>query len=76
MEVVAPFVAASKADTVKLGLKLGVDFAQTWSCYRGGEKACGACPTCYERKLAFEQAGVPDPIDYEELNADRTDFRG
>jgi 7-cyano-7-deazaguanine synthase len=66
VRIVAPFVTASKADTVALGLKLGVDFSRTWSCYRGGDKACGTCPTCYERKLAFEQADRIDPLEYEE----------
>ena len=40
-------------------LKLGVDFGHTWSCYRGGEKPCGTCPTCVERTTAFHEAGVP-----------------
>jgi 7-cyano-7-deazaguanine synthase len=60
----APFVAKSKAETVALGLELGVNFTQTWSCYRGGESACGTCPTCVERLNAFKANGIADPISY------------
>lgn len=60
----APFVAKSKGDTVGVGLALGVDFAQTWSCYRGGESACGTCPTCVERLNAFKANAITDPIAY------------
>ncbi len=62
----APFVASSKCETVKVGVRLGVDFAKTWSCYRGGERACGTCPTCVERLNAFAGAGLPDPLPYVE----------
>lgn len=57
----APFVAKAKAEIVELGVELGVDFAQTWSCYRGGDTPCGTCPTCVERRNAFARAGVLDP---------------
>lgn len=60
----APLIGKRKAELVKMGTALGVDFAQTWSCYRGGEKACGACPTCVERLKAFAEAGVYDPLPY------------
>jgi 7-cyano-7-deazaguanine synthase len=60
----APFVSKSKAETVALGLELGVDFTQTWSCYRGGESACGTCPTCVERLNAFKANGIADPVSY------------
>lgn len=60
----APFVRMKKAETVRLGLALGVDFAHTWSCYRGGERACGVCPTCVERLHAFEAVGAVDPVPY------------
>jgi 7-cyano-7-deazaguanine synthase len=63
----APFVAMRKADLLRLGLQLGVDYAQTWSCYRGGAKACGTCPTCVERLKAFREVGVPDPLEYETI---------
>ncbi|MCP4644226.1 MAG: 7-cyano-7-deazaguanine synthase QueC [bacterium] len=60
----APFVAKSKSETVALGLKLGVDFSHTWSCYRGDDEACGTCPTCVERLAAFREAGAHDPVAY------------
>jgi 7-cyano-7-deazaguanine synthase len=61
----APFVNTRKSDAIQLGVELGVDFSKTWSCYRGGEQACGTCPTCVERLAAFDQAGVPDPLPYQ-----------
>ena len=63
--VLAPFLHASKADIVRLGAALGVPFADTWSCYRGGAAHCGTCGTCVERREAFELAGVADPTKYE-----------
>lgn len=60
----APFVTKRKAETVRLGLELSVDFAHTWSCYRGGDTACGACPTCIERLNAFKENGAQDPLSY------------
>lgn len=64
VQIRAPFVEERKAATVRLGLELGVDFAHTWSCYRGGETACGACPTCVERINAFHECGATDPLQY------------
>jgi len=58
----APFVTASKADNVRTGIELGVDFGRTWSCYRGGDIPCGTCPTCVERRNAFDAVGVADPL--------------
>lgn len=60
----APFVQHSKADLLRIGLDLGVDYGQTWSCYRGETLACGRCPTCAERLQAFAEIGVPDPLEY------------
>jgi len=60
----APFVAIPKAGIVAEGARLGVPFAQTWSCYRGGAVHCGRCGTCVERREAFHLAGVDDPTDY------------
>ncbi len=62
VEIVAPFVNLRKAEEIALGLELGVDFAHTWSCYRGGQRPCGNCPTCTERRQAFEEAAIPDPL--------------
>lgn len=64
VKIEAPFVRFSKADVLRTGLDLGVDYAQTWSCYAGGEVACGKCPTCAERLKAFEEVGLIDPILY------------
>ena len=63
--ILAPFVTFSKAQTLKVGLELGVDYGKTWSCYAGRNKACGTCPTCSERLTAFAELGVKDPLEYE-----------
>ncbi|MFA6241001.1 MAG: 7-cyano-7-deazaguanine synthase QueC [Candidatus Hydrogenedentales bacterium] len=60
----APFIRSKKVDSVRLGATLGVNFAYTWSCYRGFDKACGTCPTCVERMNAFREAGLKDPLPY------------
>lgn len=60
-----PYVLMSKGDIVKRGLELGVDYADTWSCYKGGEHACGKCGACNERLEAFRFAGAHDPVEYE-----------
>ncbi len=58
----APFMHMTKADEVKLGERLGVDFGLTWTCYRGGDKPCGTCDSCLLRAKAFAEAGVEDPL--------------
>ncbi|MCQ2229068.1 MAG: 7-cyano-7-deazaguanine synthase QueC [Bacteroidales bacterium] len=63
----APFVNMTKAEEIKLGNKLGVDFSLTWSCYRGGEKPCGTCDSCLLRARAFKEAGVTDTSIYRPL---------
>lgn len=60
----APLINNSKADNLRLGMELGVDFAHTWSCYRGNDISCGTCPTCVERLNAFKTIGCSDPIPY------------
>lgn len=64
IQIRAPFTGLRKSQELALGRELGVDFAHTWSCYRGGELACGRCPTCVERLRAFAEAGQPDPLPY------------
>lgn len=61
VRIEAPFVATSKTEIVRIGVGLGVDFGQTWSCYRGEDRPCGTCPTCVERVNAFRAAAVVDP---------------
>ncbi|QRM35482.1 7-cyano-7-deazaguanine synthase QueC [Microvirga sp. VF16] len=61
-----PFVRLNKADIVREGARLGVSFADTWSCYQGGERHCGRCGTCVERREAFHLAGIEDPTSYED----------
>lgn len=61
-----PFVTRAKADIVAAGNALGVPFARTWSCYKGGDRHCGRCGTCVERQEAFAIAGVADPTEYED----------
>lgn len=56
----APFAALPKSAVVKIGLELGVDYSHTWTCYRGGDKPCGTCPSCVERRRAFKDAGGED----------------
>lgn len=64
--LVTPYTHISKTDIVKRGAALGLDYTQTWSCYKGGEKHCGKCGTCMERKEALRDAGVADPTIYED----------
>ena len=66
VRVEAPYTNISKADIVRRGAALGIDYAKTWSCYKGSEMHCGKCGTCVERKEAFADAGVKDPTEYEE----------
>ena len=61
--ILAPYTNISKGEIVKRGISLGVDYAHTYSCYKGGEKPCGACGTCVERREAFEYAEANDPLD-------------
>jgi 7-cyano-7-deazaguanine synthase len=58
----APFIDLRKSGILKIGLEIGVDYSHTWSCYRGGTKPCGSCPTCVERAHAFREAGGIDPL--------------
>ena len=65
IELLRPFINIDKSQIVKLGMELGVDFSDTWSCYKGGSLHCGKCSTCLERRQAFLDAGVKDPTIYE-----------
>ncbi|MCH8028660.1 MAG: 7-cyano-7-deazaguanine synthase QueC [Candidatus Dadabacteria bacterium] len=65
LRVEAPFVDMNKSEIVSLGASLGVPYDITWSCYKGGQKHCGVCSSCRERKRAFAESGVADPTRYE-----------
>ena len=60
-----PLINMNKSEVVKTGLELNVPYNLTWSCYEGREKQCGRCGTCIDRKKAFEDNGVKDPVEYE-----------
>ena len=61
----APYTELTKAQIAARGAAHGLDFAHTYSCYKGGERHCGRCGTCVERREAFLLAGLPDPTLYE-----------
>ncbi len=62
IKVVAPLIRKSKGQIIKLGLKLGVPYELTWSCYKGDRYPCSKCDSCRLRAKGFEQAGVDDPL--------------
>ncbi|KAJ1625759.1 exsB protein [Pavlovales sp. CCMP2436] len=62
--LLCPFQDTTKGGIVKAGIELGLDYAQTYSCYKGGEIQCGECGTCRERWQACEEAGIQDPTIY------------
>ena len=64
--VLAPYTNITKGDIARRGKELGIDYNETWSCYKGGEKHCGKCGTCVERKEALHDAGIEDTTEYEE----------
>lgn len=66
VKVWAPFTDLTKAQIAAIGKELGVDYSLTYSCYRGGEKHCGTCATCIERREALREAGIDDPTVYEQ----------
>lgn len=66
IKVVAPFTSLTKDKIAFIGHQQGVDYSHTYSCYKGGERHCGKCGTCVERKEAFRDAGIEDPTDYED----------
>ena len=64
--LLAPYTSISKADIARHGRQLGIDYTETWSCYKGGEHHCGTCGTCVERREALAEAGIADATHYEE----------
>lgn len=66
VRIEAPYTNITKGDIARIGKRLGLDYTETWSCYKGGEKHCGKCGTCIERKEALQEAGIHDATEYEE----------
>jgi len=62
IEIVAPLINLKKTEIIELGNKLGVPWSQTWSCYAGGDTACGVCDSCRLRLAAFAELGLSDPV--------------
>ena len=61
----APLLRMNKAEIIHKGIELGVPYELTWSCYEGGEPACGTCDSCLLRLNGFAEAGLQDPIGYQ-----------
>ena len=61
IRIVTPLLNQTKAQIIRRGLKLGVPFALTWSCYQGAKVPCGKCDSCYYRAKGFQEAGIEDP---------------
>lgn len=66
VQLLSPYTNITKAEIAARGKALGIDYAETWSCYKGGERHCGRCGTCVERREALSEAGIDDPTEYEE----------
>ena len=62
--LLAPYTHLTKADIARHGRQLGIDYAETWSCYKGGKHHCGRCATCVERRQALLEAGIDDTTLY------------
>ena len=60
----APYTNITKTDICRHGKELGIDYSETWSCYKGAEKHCGRCGTCVERREALAAAGIIDTTEY------------
>ena len=69
IQIKAPLIKASKKEIIRMGMYNKVKFEETWTCYEGGEKACGYCTACSSRIQGFLQNNIKDPIEY-----DRTDI--
>lgn len=66
IEIIAPYTCITKSDIARKGKALGINYAETWSCYKGGDRHCGRCGTCVERKEALRDAGIEDLTEYDE----------
>lgn len=66
IKICAPYTHLTKGQIATIGKEIGLDYSKTYSCYKGGEKHCGKCGTCVERKEALTEAGINDPTEYEQ----------
>ena len=66
IEILAPYTGITKADIARRGKAMGLDYAETWSCYKGGDRHCGKCGTCRERIEALKEAGIEDHTEYDD----------
>ncbi len=66
LQILVPYTNITKTDIARHGAKLGINYAETWSCYKGGDCHCGKCGTCVERKEALRDAGIEDTTVYED----------
>ena len=64
--LLSPYTNWTKGDIARRGKELGIDYAETWSCYNGGDVHCGRCGTCVERREAMAEAGIDDRTPYAE----------
>ena len=62
IKIVTPLIHKTKAEIIRLGQRLGVPFALTWSCYQGGSVPCARCDSCLFRRKGFKEAGLKDPL--------------
>ena len=67
--IVAPLIHLKKTEIIQLGNQLGVPWELTWSCYTGGDVACGVCDACRLRLAAFAELGLVDPLIYSEVRS-------
>jgi 7-cyano-7-deazaguanine synthase len=65
IQIAAPLINLHKTEIIQLGNRLGVSWADTWSCYDGGELACGVCDSCQLRLAAFAELELVDPVAYQ-----------
>jgi 7-cyano-7-deazaguanine synthase len=66
IEMVTPVIQLKKSEIIRRGVELGAPLHLTWSCYQGEDAACGKCDSCLLRLRAFSEAGIADPIPYQE----------
>ena len=64
INIEAPYTEITKTDIALIGKAIGLDYTETWSCYKGGNVHCGKCGTCVERQEALRNAGIEDKTEY------------